>query len=99
MEAGMTAVRVAIYPVKSGQTEEMTRRVNESLLPIYHDQAGFQSLRVVDAGDEVASISHWDTREHAEAGGQAALDWVKQNDDLILGPPSKAVFGEEVVSA
>ncbi len=77
----------------------MARRVNDSLLPIHFEQAGFQALRLVDGGDEVASISHRDTRERAEAGGRAALDWVKQNDDLILGAPTKAVFGEEIVSA
>ena len=93
----MTVVRVATYPVDSGRVQELIDRANEELVPIYKGQPGFQSLSVVHAGDEIVSISHWDTSEQAAAGAAAAMDWAKAQSSI--GPASSNRIGEELASA
>lgn len=83
--------------MESGRADEMASRVNDSLIPIYKDQDGFQSLAVVDAGDSVVSISRWDSREQAESGAEAALGWAKEQSDLVKGNTG-SFFGEEIAS-
>lgn len=95
----MTFARVATYPIQPGSIDELTRRVNEKLLPLYREQQGFRSLSVVDAGKNVVSISHWDSVEHAKQGGQVAIGWAKEQSDLMTGYASSSHFGSEVVSA
>ena len=94
----MTFVRVATYSVQPGASAEITRRVNDTLAPLYREQAGFESLSIVDAGDYVVSISCWDSDEHAREGAEMAIAWVKQQADLLAGPPSTSHFGTEIVS-
>ena len=94
----MTFARVATYSVKKDSIEELTRRVNEKLIPLYKEQQGFQSFSVVDAGDTVVSISRWDSDENAQEGGRAAIGWVKEQSDLMEGSPASTHFGTEIVS-
>jgi heme-degrading monooxygenase HmoA len=93
----MTAIRVAIYPL-TGSAEELVKRAQETLVPIYRDHAGFESLSVVEDADKIISITHWNSAEHAQEGGAAALEWVAKQSDL-LGPPIDRHIGEEIMSA
>jgi len=95
----VTFVRVATYAVQPGQSDELTRRVNATLVPLYREQAGFESLSIVDAGDYVVSISRWDSDNHAREGAEVAIAWVKEQADLVSGPPSTSHFGTEIVAA
>jgi heme-degrading monooxygenase HmoA len=94
----MAYVRVATYSVRPGTSEEVTRRVNETLVPLYREQPGFESLSVVDAGDYVISISRWDCDQRAREGAEMAIAWVKQQSDLLTGPPLTSHFGTEIVA-
>jgi heme-degrading monooxygenase HmoA len=94
----MTFARVATYSVKKDSIGELTRRVNEKLIPLYKEQTGFQSLSVVDAGDTVVSISRWDSDQHAQDGGRAAIGWAKEQSDLMDGSPASSHLGTEIVS-
>ena len=94
----MSFVRVATYPVQPGNTAELARRVKQTLVPMYREQPGFESLSIVDAGDYVVSISHWDSDQHAREGAELAIAWAKQQADLVAGPPSTSHFGTEIVS-
>jgi heme-degrading monooxygenase HmoA len=94
----MTFARVATYSVQKDSIEELTRRVQETLVPLYKKQTGFQSLSVVDAGETVVSISHWDSGEHAQEGAQAAIGWAKEQGDLMDGSPQASYLGTEIVA-
>ena len=94
----MTFVRVATYPLRPGTTEEIVRRANETLVPLYRQQGGFEALSIIDAGDYLISISHWNSDVQARAGAEAAIAWVKQQTDLLTGPPTTSHFGTEVIS-
>ena len=94
----MTLVRVATYRLLPGSTDEVVRRANETLVPLHREQAGFESLSTIDAGHYVIPISHWNSDVRARADAEAAIAWVKQQTDLLTGPPTASHFGTEVIS-
>jgi heme-degrading monooxygenase HmoA len=94
----MTCLRVASYPVDSANVDEIVRRANDDLVPIYREQNGFESLSVASTGDQIVSVSRWASRGDAEAAAPAILDWVKGQSD-ILNPPTASHIGDEVMSA
>ncbi len=74
----MTHARVGIYRLQ-GSAEEVFRSGGEGLLPIFRRQPGFVDYELVGTGDGVVSISHWESREQADAGADAAAEWVREN--------------------
>jgi hypothetical protein len=44
------------------------------------------------------SISRWDSDQHAQDGGRAAIGWAKEQSDLMEGSPASTYFGTEIVS-
>ena len=69
----MTVVRIAVYPVDVGQLDALKQSVDADLVPLYHQQPGFESLSIVTCGDDVVSVSRWDSHDHAEAGSRRRL--------------------------
>ena len=94
----MPFVRVATCPVEPGSIDEVVRRANETRVPLYREQSGFEALSIVDAGDYLISISHWHSDLQARAGAEAVIAWVKGQGDLLTGPPTISHFGTEVIS-
>jgi heme-degrading monooxygenase HmoA len=93
----MAHVRVASYSVEAGTANEWISEVENGVVPIYKDHAGFQSFALVDAGDTVVSITYWDSKEEAETASQAGSNWAK-DQSFIKGQTSLYV-GEEIASA
>jgi hypothetical protein len=69
----LSVVRVATYSVQPGSTAELVRRVNETLVPLYRGQSGFESLSIVDAGDYIVSITGLHSDQHAREGAEMAI--------------------------
>ena len=71
--------RLATYNV-SGDARDLARRAEEGILPIFRTQPGFQGY-TVSLGDDgqIYSMSAWDTRGDAEAGSEAAAEYVAQH--------------------
>jgi heme-degrading monooxygenase HmoA len=63
----------------SGDAHELAQRAEQGILPIFQAQPGFRGYSVAVDGDEILSLSVWDTRAEAEAGNAAAADWVRDN--------------------
>jgi heme-degrading monooxygenase HmoA len=93
----MTHVRVATYSVEPGNSSEWLPEVENGILPIYRDHAGFQSFALVEAGDTIVSITYWDSQEHAQTASEAGSRWAK-GQSFIKGQTSLHV-GEEVAGA
>src|SRR4028119_655817 len=91
-----TAIRR--YQVDPGSVGEITRGVNEDLLPLLKDVPGFRAYYALDAGGgRIASVSVFEDRAGAEESSRLAADWVRQNmASLFPNPPE--VLGEEVVA-
>jgi heme-degrading monooxygenase HmoA len=79
-------VRVAIYQIMPGTADEILRRAQTGMLPIFRQQPGFIAYEgVVTVDDEVVSISTWESAEQAQAAVHTATGWVRENlADMIL---------------
>ena len=70
--------RMARYTY-SGDVQELARRAEEGMLPIFRAQPGFRAYSLIDSEGEIISFSAWDSAEHAEAANAAAASWVAEN--------------------
>ena len=70
----------------SGDAHELAQKAEQGILPIFQAQPGFRAYSVATDGDEILSLSVWESRAEAEAGSAAAADWVRDNmsDELEL---------------
>lgn len=64
-----------------GDPRELTRRAQESMLPLFQAQPGFVSYSVMVTSNEVFSFSIWETEEQAEAANTISRTWVADNID------------------
>ncbi len=70
--------RMARYTY-SGDAQELARRAEEGMLPIFSAQPGFRAYSLIESDGEIISFSAWDSAEHAEAANVAAASWVAEN--------------------
>lgn len=70
--------RMARYTY-SGDVQELARRAEEGMLPIFSAQPGFKAYSLIESDGEIISFSAWDSAEHAEAANTAAASWVAEN--------------------
>ena len=90
-----TAIRQ--YQVDPGSVEEITRGVNEGLLPLIKDVSGFQAYYALDAGGgRIASVSVFEDRAGAEESSRVAADWIRQNMASLFPNPPEVLEGEVV---
>jgi hypothetical protein len=77
--------RIAKYRI-SADAHELARKAEEGMLPIFQAQPGFRAYNLVVTGDELTSMSAWDSIGEAEAATEAAASWVAENiaDDIEL---------------
>ena len=77
--------RIATYRI-SGDPNELARKAEEGMLPIFQAQPGFRAYNLALSGDILTSMSAWDTVEEAEAATPAAATWIAENiaDDIEL---------------
>jgi heme-degrading monooxygenase HmoA len=88
--------RIARYSF-TGDAQEIARRVEEEFLPIFQSMPGFKMFTSIDAGDEIFSLSVWDTAEQAQAAQAASAQW---NADNIADRAElkEVIFGELVIA-
>jgi hypothetical protein len=88
--------RVAIYTY-TGNAQELGRKAEEGLLPIFQSRPGFKAYTVIATDEKVISFSGWDTAEAAEAANAAAANWVAENlsDEIEL---KKSYIGDVLIS-
>lgn len=70
--------RLARYAF-SGDAQDLARRAEEGLLPIFQSSPGFRAYSIIESEGEVYSFSAWDSAEQAEAANAAAAEWVAEN--------------------
>ena len=77
--------RVAIYRF-SGDAQELARRAESGLMPIFKAQPGFKAYSVLESDGMIISFSAWDSAASAEAANSMAADWVAENmgDEMEL---------------
>lgn len=83
---------------KTGQAEEVARRIKEGAIPIISDVEGFMAYYVVYAPDDtVTAISIFNNVASADESNKRALAWIEQNLSPLLVGPATAVAGPVIV--
>jgi hypothetical protein len=82
--------------VDQNRTEELTRKVGETLVPKLSKLEGFSEYWLIEAGNGVmTSIGIFDTPTHASESTRVAADWVREeNLESALPNPPKVTEGE-----
>jgi hypothetical protein len=84
--------------VQSSRTVELTRKVDENLIPKLKELPGFSGYYLIEAGNGVmTSISLFDTAEQVDKSSRIASNWVRDEKlESALPNAPKITFGEVV---
>ena len=84
--------------VDQSRTDELKRKVTESLVPRLSELPGFSGYFLVDTGNGVmSSIGLFDTRAQADESTRVASEWVRDEKlEEILKTPPKVTDGEVI---
>ena len=78
----MQHLRVGLYVLSGGTTEEVIERVRSTggMLEVFQAQPGFVAYGVATTEDEfLISISIWESAEQADAATLVAAEWVSEH--------------------
>ena len=85
--------------IDQSRTDELTKKVDETLLPRLSNLPGFEGYYLIEAGNGVmSSIGLFDTSEHADESTRVAANWVREEKlETALPNPPKITDGEVIV--
>ncbi len=72
--------RCVIYSF-AGDAQEVIEKARAGILPIFKRQSGFVAYGVMVEGDQIISMSAWNSESDAKAADEAAKQWVSENMD------------------
>jgi|SRR5438105_15633431 len=85
--------------VDRARSEEITRQVEESLLPRLRELPGFAGYYLIDAGEGVlTSVSLFNSSDQAHESTQVAARWIREQDLTSALPNSPEVTAGNVTS-
>ena len=70
--------RMARYTY-TGDAQELARKAEDGMLPIFQAQPGFKSYALVESDGEILSFSAWESAEAADAASGLAATWMAEN--------------------
>jgi hypothetical protein len=84
--------------VDASRTDELTKKVNETLIPRLSKLPGFDGYFLIEAGNGVmTSVSLFDTSANADESGRLASSWVRDEKlESALPNPPKITDGEVI---
>jgi hypothetical protein len=80
--------------IDQSRIEELTRKVNDGLIPRLSNLPGFNGYFLMEAGNGVIkSISLFDTSSQAEDSTRVAAEWTQEEklESLVPNPPKVTV--------
>jgi hypothetical protein len=85
--------------VDQSRTDELTKKVGETLLPRLSNLPGFEGYYLIEAGNGVmSSIGLFDSSAHADESTRVAANWVREEKlETALPTPPKITGGEVIV--
>jgi hypothetical protein len=90
----MYAIHRRYEGIDQSRIEELTRKVNEGLIPQLSKLPGFNGYFLMEAGDGVIiSTSLFDTSGQAEDSTRVAAEWTQEEklESLVPNPPKVIV--------
>jgi len=84
--------------VDQSRTNELAKKVDETLLPRLSKLPGFEGYYLIEAGNGVmSSIGLFDTSAHADESTRVAATWVRDEKlEMALPNPPKITGGEVI---
>jgi hypothetical protein len=85
--------------IDTKRTDELTRKVGESLTPRLKKLDGFGGYFLIEADNGVmSSVNFFDTSAHAEESTRVVAEWLREEKlDSILPNPPKITGGKVTV--
>jgi len=85
--------------VDQSRTDELTKKVDETLLPRLSKLPGFEGYCLIEAGNGVmSSIGLFDTSAQADESTRVTANWVREEKlETALPNPLKITDGEVIV--
>ena len=85
--------------IDKNRTDELVKKVDESLVPRLSELPGFSGYYLVEAGQGVmSSIGFFDTSAHADESTRIAATWIRvEKLESALPNPPKVTDGEVLV--
>ena len=85
--------------IDQDRTEELTKKVGETLLPRLSEMPGFKSFYLIEADNGVMrSISFFDTPAQAHESTRVSAEWVRDEKlETALPNPPRVTGGEVIV--
>ena len=85
--------------VDTSRTDELTKKVGETLMPRLSKLPGFSGYFLIDAGNGVmSSIGLFDTSTQADESTRVASEWIRDEQlEKALPNPPKVTDGEVIV--
>ena len=85
--------------VDQKRTDELTKKVGESLIPRLSKLPGFSGYYLVEAGNGVmSSIGVFDTSTHAEESNRVSASWLREENLETAFPNPPQITGGEVIA-
>lgn len=84
--------------VDASRTDELSRKITESLMPRLSELPGFAGYYVIEAGNGVmTSVGLFETSAQADESTRLAADWVQEEKlQKALPSPPKITSGEVI---
>jgi hypothetical protein len=85
--------------VDQSRTDELIKKVDETLVPRLSNLPGFEGYYLIEAGNGVmSSIGLFDTSAQADESTRVAADWVREEKlETALPNPPKITGGEVIL--
>jgi hypothetical protein len=85
--------------VDQSRTDELTMKIDETLLPRLSNLPGFEGYYLIEAGNGVmSSIGLFETATQADESTRVAASWVREEKlETALPNPPKITDGEVIV--
>ena len=85
--------------IDTKRTDELKRKVNESLTPRLKKLDGFNGYFLIEADNGVmSSVNFFDTSAHADESTRVVAEWLREEKlDTVLPNPPKITGGKVLV--
>jgi hypothetical protein len=85
--------------IDQARTDELTKKVGETLIPRLSKVDGFRGYYLIEAGEGVmSSVNFFETLEQADESTRIASNWVRDEKlETALPNPPKVTGGEVIV--
>ena len=94
----MHAIMRRYEGIDTKRTDELTRKVGESLTPRLKKLDGFNGFFLIEADNAVmSSVNFFDTSSHADESTRVVAEWLREEKLDTVVPNSPKITGGKVI--